>query len=125
MARNPGDARPLRRAGFITSREMPPWHVDRTVGLQQFKDDPSLPDEEIQTIVRWVDAGAPQGNPADMPPPIEWAAADQFSFKPDLIVNLKKEVMPGVRLRPVDEHQPSGTRVPGRVARCRHQVDPL
>ena len=35
---------------------------------QQFKNDPSLSDEEIATIVKWVDAGAPRGNPADMPP---------------------------------------------------------
>ena len=50
-----------------TNREMPPWHVDKTIGIQEFKDDPSLSDEEIAKIAAWVDAGAPRGNPADMP----------------------------------------------------------
>ena len=52
---------------------MPPWHVDRTVGIQKFKNDLSLPDAEIETIVKWVDAGAPRGNPADMPPAAQFA----------------------------------------------------
>ena len=48
---------------------MPPWHIDKTVGVQHFKNDMSLSDEQIDTIVNWVDAGAPQGDPKDMPPP--------------------------------------------------------
>ncbi len=47
---------------------MPPWHIDKSVGVQKFKNDMSLSDEQIETIVAWVDQGAPQGNPADMPP---------------------------------------------------------
>jgi hypothetical protein len=42
---------------------MPPWHVDPTIGIRKFKDDPSLSDAEVATIVGWVDAGAPRGNP--------------------------------------------------------------
>lgn len=57
-------ARAIRRA--VTSREMPPWHVDRRHGV--FKDDPSLSDEQIQIISRWVDAGAPRGRESDLPP---------------------------------------------------------
>ncbi len=41
----------------------------RRSASRTFKDDPSLTDEEIATIAKWVDAGAPRGNPADMPPP--------------------------------------------------------
>src|SRR5689334_9397991 len=65
------DARPWAKAikAKIAGREMPPWYVDRHVGIQKFKDDPSLTDAEITTISQWVDAGAPQGNPADMPAP--------------------------------------------------------
>ena len=48
----------------VASRIMPPWHIDRTVGIREFKNDISLTDEEIQTIVRWVDTGAPLGGPA-------------------------------------------------------------
>jgi hypothetical protein len=38
---------------------MPPWHIDKTIGVQQFKNDTSLTDEQIKTIARWVDSGAP------------------------------------------------------------------
>ena len=48
---------------------MPPWYVDKTVGIQAFKSDPSLSADEIQMIAAWVDAGAPRGNPDDMPAP--------------------------------------------------------
>ena len=43
----------------VANREMPPWHLDRNVGIREYKDDPSLSDAEISTIVRWVDGGAP------------------------------------------------------------------
>src|SRR5580693_6947831 len=48
---------------------MPPWYIEKNVGIQQYKDDPSLSAEQIITIARWADSGAPQGSPADMPPP--------------------------------------------------------
>src|SRR3989441_13026821 len=46
----------------VVDRDMPPWGVDPHVGIQSFKNDPSLSDDEIETIVKWVDAGAPMGN---------------------------------------------------------------
>jgi mono/diheme cytochrome c family protein len=74
-------------------REMPPWPLDKTVGIQEFKNDISLSDEEIATIAAWVDAGAPLGNPADMPPAIEWPDFSEswsyektFGRPPDLVV---------------------------------------
>src|SRR5438270_9058580 len=48
---------------------MPPWYLEKNVGIQRYQDDPSLSTEEIARIARWADSGAPQGNPADMPPP--------------------------------------------------------
>ena len=56
------DVRPWARSvkQRVVQREMPPWHIDRTVGIQRFKDDPSLSDDEIRTIATWVDMGAPQ-----------------------------------------------------------------
>ncbi len=48
---------------------MPPWHIDPSVGVQKFKNDMSLTDKQIDLITQWVDAGAPQGDPKDMPPP--------------------------------------------------------
>jgi mono/diheme cytochrome c family protein len=87
------DARPWARSikNRVEQRQMPPWHVDRTVGIRQFKDDPSLSDLEISTIVAWVDAGAPRGNPADMPAPKQFEDADRWHIgKPDLIVAMPK-----------------------------------
>jgi hypothetical protein len=53
------DVRPWARAirQKVSSREMQPWYIDRTVGIHKFRDDPSLSDGEIATIVAWVDAG--------------------------------------------------------------------
>src|SRR5438094_6636476 len=61
------DARPWARAikQRTSLREMPPWYIDRTVGIHQFKNDRSLSEEDIATIAKWADAGAPLGNPAD------------------------------------------------------------
>jgi hypothetical protein len=47
----------------VIQRQMPPWHIDRNVGVQRFKNDISLTDEQINTIARWVDSGAPLGDP--------------------------------------------------------------
>src|SRR5580700_4595890 len=47
----------------VATRQMPPWHLDKTVGIQQFQNDRSLSDAQVATIVRWVDQGAPLGNP--------------------------------------------------------------
>ena len=40
----------------VMTRQMPPWHIDKTVGVREFKNDMSLSDEQIATVVRWVDA---------------------------------------------------------------------
>src|SRR5499433_162868 len=65
------EARPWARSikARVADHQMPPWQIDRTVGLQKFKNDRSLSDEQVDTIVRWVDAGAPQGDSKDMPAP--------------------------------------------------------
>ena len=57
------DARPWARSikQKVPSREMPPWYIDRHVGINKFKDDPSLTDAEIATITKWVDAGRAGG----------------------------------------------------------------
>ena len=91
------DARPWARAikTRVTSREMPPWHIDRNIGIQKFKDDPSLTDAEIATIGKWVDANAPRGNPADMPPLRQFASANEWQIgTPDLIVRYPTFKMP-------------------------------
>lgn len=67
---------------------MPPWFIEKDVGIQNFKNDISLSEEEIQTIATWVDNGAPRGNPADAPPALTFTAADEWTIgEPDLIVD--------------------------------------
>ena len=75
----------------VESRVMPPWHLDRTVGIQEFKNDRSLTDDEIETIVTWVDNGTPFGDEADLPAPLDFRDPDGFKLskdfgEPDLIV---------------------------------------
>src|SRR5262245_49764034 len=84
------EARPWARAIELQTsvREMPPWFIDKNIGIQRFKDDISLSDEEIAKIAKWVDSGAPQGNPADMPPPRQYPDARGWTIgTPDLIVS--------------------------------------
>src|SRR5258708_16477796 len=65
------EARPWVKsiAQRVGGRQMPPWHIDKTVGIQKFKNDRSLNDDQIDTLLRWVSAGAPKGDPEDMPAP--------------------------------------------------------
>ena len=78
----------------VANRVMPPWHIDKTVGVREFANDISLSDAEIDAVVRWVDAGAPLGNPDDLPPPIDWPAGDVWRLaeknddlgEPDLVI---------------------------------------
>ena len=79
----------------VTTRSMPPWHIDRHVGIQDFKGDRSLPEKEIATIAAWVDAGAPQGNPAEMPAQRQFGDDDAWQIgKPDLVVRFPKYRVP-------------------------------
>jgi len=89
------ESRPYARAikDRVVSRQMPPWHIDKTLGIQKFKNDRSLSDEQIGTIVRWVDAGMPKGDMKDMPAPVKWPNEQGWNFaemfgqkEPDLIV---------------------------------------
>ena len=92
------EVRPWARAvrDKTAQREMPPWFIERNVGVRRFKEDPSLSDAEIATIGRWVDAGAPRGNPADAPPPIELEPLEEWRIgTPEWIVELPEPVVVG------------------------------
>jgi hypothetical protein len=67
---------------------MPPWFIEKNIGIQKFKDDISLADDEVAKIARWVDNGAARGNPGDMPPARQFADGAEWSFgKPDVVVS--------------------------------------
>ncbi|HUQ89696.1 MAG TPA: cytochrome c [Vicinamibacterales bacterium] len=88
------EARPWARSikNRVATRQMPPWHIDPSVGVQKFQNDMSLTQKQIDTIVAWADAGAPQGDPKDMPPakPIandnEWQGVKDGFGPPDIVV---------------------------------------
>jgi hypothetical protein len=87
------DARPWARAikERVTRRLMPPWLIDRNIGITKFKDDPSLTDTEIATISNWVDQGALEGNPADMPAPRQFSDPDKWHIgTPDFVISMPK-----------------------------------
>jgi hypothetical protein len=76
---------------------MPPWFIERNIGIHELKDDMALSDAQIATLAKWADNGAPEGNPADMPPPVN--LADQtlwFLGKPDLLVTSPNVFVKGV-----------------------------
>jgi hypothetical protein len=83
----------------VVRRNMPPWHIDTTTGIQEFSNDRSLTPEQITTIVNWVDSGSPMGNHKDMPPAKqwpndeEWLLAKQFG-QPDLVIKSEPYTMP-------------------------------
>ncbi|HEV3214271.1 MAG TPA: hypothetical protein VGZ27_01030 [Vicinamibacterales bacterium] len=70
---------------------MPPWYIEKNVGIQKYKNDPSLSDSEIAKIGKWVDSGAPQGDPADMPPLRHFDDLSTWAIgTPDLVVSTEE-----------------------------------
>jgi hypothetical protein len=96
------EARPWARSikERVSARQMPPWHIDKTVGIQKFKNDMSLTDDQIDTIVSWVDGGSLQGDPKDMPPPKplvtdnQWQGVRDGFGPPDLVIKSSEYTMP-------------------------------
>jgi mono/diheme cytochrome c family protein len=84
------EARPYARAikAKVLSRQMPPWGADPAFGT--FKNDPRLTDKEIQTIVAWVDAGAPKGSDADLPSAPQFAEGWTIG-KPDAVFTMTED----------------------------------
>lgn len=88
------EARPWARAikAKVMAGEMPPWFLDKSIGIQKYKNDLSLSTTQIDTLSTWADAGAPMGDPRDMPPAKTWPKndgwgfAEKFGRPPDLVV---------------------------------------
>ncbi len=83
------ESRPWARAirEKVVSRQMPPFQATGAIG--RYQHDPRLTDDEIATITKWVDSGAPKGNAKDLPTPIVWKN-DWVNGEPDLILKVKK-----------------------------------
>jgi hypothetical protein len=76
----------------LLSREMPPWPADPNSSVK-FRNDARLSRRDIDTIVDWIDQGAPEGNAADLTPPPEFVNGwlHPEGLKPDLVVSLPGE----------------------------------
>ncbi len=66
------------------TRQMPPWKP--TGGCGDFADVRGLTQEQIDTIGRWVEAGAPEGNPADLPTPLDFSSGWALG-QPDIVLS--------------------------------------
>ena len=91
------EVRPWARSikNRVVAREMPPWHIDKNIGIQDFKEDISLEDAQIALIASWVDAGAPMGDPADMPEMPEFPDWSEWQIgEPDLVVRYPDYLVP-------------------------------
>ncbi len=84
------EARPWAKSikKTVVERTMPPWHADPNHG--KFSNDLTIPEEEVKTIADWVDAGAPEGDKADLPEPKKFAEGWQIG-EPDVVVDMGRE----------------------------------
>src|SRR5581483_6319929 len=84
------DARPWLRSikQRVVSRTMPPWGSDQPHGI--FKNDPRLTEQEIATIVAWIDGGAPKGDDKDLPALPSFAEGWTIG-KPDAVFTMQEE----------------------------------
>jgi len=83
--------RPWARAiqDKVVSREMPPWHADPEASLD-FRNDRRLSQADVDIIAAWVDRGAPEGNPAELPalPPIQTGWQIRDLGEPDAVIRM-------------------------------------
>lgn len=84
----------------VAARDMPPYQYDPDVGVQALQHDMRLSRDEIDTVVRWVDQGAPRGDPAATPPPrefpdpAEWRLAERYDRPPDVVIPARPYTVP-------------------------------
>jgi hypothetical protein len=87
------DTRPWSKAtkNSVVSRKMPPWFADPQ--YSHFRNDRTLAQEDIDTIVNWTDSGAPQSDAKDAPAPVQWLEKG-WQIKPDIIIDLPEFKVP-------------------------------
>lgn len=84
-------AKSIRRK--VSEKTMPPWHATKyKIG---FSNDRSLSQEQIDTIITWIDSGMKKGDPADLPPMPEFSDGKWQLGEPDMIVTLPEITIPG------------------------------
>ena len=85
------DARPWSRSirARVANRTMPPWFADE--GHRPLAGERRLNDNELMTILAWVDGGAIEGSPADLPPEPAYAKEDWQIGHADAVFQLPRE----------------------------------
>jgi hypothetical protein len=73
----------------VVTREMPPWSPDPKYG--EFTNDHRLAQKDIDTIVAWVDQGAKEGNPKDLPAKPQFLEGGWAIGTPDLVLEMGEE----------------------------------
>jgi hypothetical protein len=104
----------------VAERQMPPWHLDKGVGIQKFKNDRSLSNDQIATIVKWADSGAARGDAKDLPSPKAWPDGQGWNYaamfgqkEPDMIITSHSLTMPARAQDAWDKRQtPTGITEP-------------
>ena len=83
-------ARPWAKAirAAVLTRKMPPWFADPHYG--EFSNDARLTEQEIDTVRSWVDSGAPEGNPQDLPTPPRFLEGWRYG-KPDVVIDIGED----------------------------------
>jgi thiol-disulfide isomerase/thioredoxin len=81
----------VRRSAMIkevvSQRRMPPWHADARYG--KFENDRSMTQQEINTVVAWIENGMDRGHDRDLPPALQWAEGWAIG-KPDVVLQMPK-----------------------------------
>src|SRR5499427_6945064 len=87
------DARPWAKAikTAVTTRQMPPWFADAKYG--HFTNDRSLKQTEIDTLAKWADTGAVEGDVKDAPPPVQWPK-EGWMIQPEVVMELPPHEVP-------------------------------
>jgi hypothetical protein len=75
---------------------MPPYYLEREIGIQQVKDDERLTEEQLELIAHWADTGASRGNPENLPSVPEFSDTNDWKLgTPDLVIPLAEIFVPG------------------------------
>src|SRR5579864_8545142 len=87
------ESRPWAKAikSAVTARKMPPWFADPKYG--HFINDRSLKQSEIDTLVKWADSGAAEGDPKDAPAPVQWPKGG-WGIQPEIILDMPPHEVP-------------------------------
>ncbi|HSP15813.1 MAG TPA: ascorbate-dependent monooxygenase [Thermoanaerobaculia bacterium] len=73
------------------TRQMPPWKPAADCG--ELAETRTISQDEIDTIARWVNAGTPEGDPADLPPPLDFSSGWTLG-QPDLVLSYPQPYLP-------------------------------